>query len=365
MIHSMLVGFLLDGRHSGIDKYLLGFCDAARDAGTKLDFLTQEIDPALREHLASYGFGLLEVPSLKRPLTQRRAIRRILKNGGYDAVYLNLSESFNCALLSAAKSRKIPVRVVHSHSSGVDRMSALSRRIRRVLHKLFRPYLTRNATRRLACSSAAGTWMFKGSFEIIRNAVDAARFSFEPDERERVRREMKLGSRPVYLHVGNFDYAKNQNYLLDVMSEVAARESDACLLLAGDGETLNALREMAAAVGVSERVHFHGVRTDVPALLSAADVFLFPSRFEGFPITVLEAQFSGIPCVLSDAIPKEAKIGENVVYLKTDDPAAWADAALSFKGERGKAALLPGSEQYDAEHNKQQLLSILKNGEVQ
>ncbi|MBP5289021.1 MAG: glycosyltransferase, partial [Clostridia bacterium] len=176
MVQKMLVGFLLDGKHSGIDKYLLGFCDAAREAGAKLDFLTQEIDPELKEHLTSYGFGLLAVPSLKRPFSQRRAIKCILRNGSYDAIYLNLSEAFNCTLLSAAKACGVPVRIAHSHSSGVDRMSGLSRTLRGALHKLFRPYLSRNATRRLACSSAAGEWMFDRPFETIRNAVSSQRF---------------------------------------------------------------------------------------------------------------------------------------------------------------------------------------------
>ena len=102
MIRNMLVGFVIDGRHSGIDKYLLGFCEAAKETGTHLDFLTQKIDPDLRERLSAYGFSLIEAPGMKRPFRQRRALRRILKEGSYDAVYLNISESFNCALLSAA-----------------------------------------------------------------------------------------------------------------------------------------------------------------------------------------------------------------------------------------------------------------------
>ena len=356
----MLVGFLLDGRHSGIDKYLLGFCDAAKEAGTRLDFLTQKIDPELKERLAFYGFGLIAVPSLKHPVKQYRAIKSVLRQGGYDGAYLNLSESFNCALLAAAKACGIPCRIAHSHSGGVDRMSAKSRAIRGFLHKLFRPYLSRIANRRPAWSYVAGKWMFTRDFEIVNNAVDGARFAYDGAAREKIRRELDLGDCPVFLHVGNFDYAKNQSFLLDVMKEDVVRGSGARLLLAGDGETAPSLKERAAAMGLADRVTFLGVRSDVPDLYSAADVFLFPSRIEGFGIACAEAQFSGLPCVVSDAVPREVQMSGKVRFLKTDDPARWAEAALASLGERRGADLPPESARYDAKNNRRQLLSILK-----
>ena len=361
MIRSMLVGTIIDGRHSGIDKYLLGFCEAAKDAGVRLDFLTNEIYPPLREQLAGYGFSLIETPSLKHPLRQYRAVKRLLRGGSYDSVYLNLSEAFNATLLFAAAACKVPHRIVHSHNSGVDRTSALSRFLRGVLHKLFRPVLSRLATRRLACSTLAGKWMYDKPFEIVCNSVDGKRFAFDGEVRERMRREMGLEDRRVFLHVGNFNYAKNHAFLLPVMEEILSRDKSAILLLVGDGGTRPGLEEAAAARGLAEYVRFLGIRSDVAALLCAADGFLFPSRIEGFPITCLEAQFSGVPCLLSDTIAPETKIAQNTRFLKTDDPALWAREALAITdGERKSAALFPESASFEAANNKKQLLAILR-----
>ena len=362
-MRTMLVGFITDGRHSGIDKYLLGFCAVAGEAGVKLDFLTQKADPELRERLAGYGFGLIEAPSLKRPLRQYNAFKRVLREGGYDAVYLNLSEAFNCTLLSAAKACGVTCRVAHSHSSGVDRSNPVSRFVRRFLHKLFRPRLSRLATERIACSSVAGEWMFSRPYRIIRNAVDGGRFAFDPAAREEMRRELDLSDRRALIHVGNCCYQKNQEFLLDVMRALLEKGEDAVLLLVGEGPSLPMLRARARSLGVADHVRFLGIRTDIPALLSAADVFVFPSRFEGFGIACAEAQFSGIPCVFSEAVPREVRVSEDVAFLKTDKPAVWADQILRDYGPRKPARLYSESRLYDAAENKKELLSIIRDEE--
>ncbi|MBQ3866713.1 MAG: glycosyltransferase [Clostridia bacterium] len=355
---------MIDGLHSGIDTYLLGFCDAAREAGVRLDILTNCETDWLRDRLASYGFGLIAVPDLKHPLAQYRAVRRLIRENRYDAVYVNLSEAFNCMPLLAAKKEGVPHRFAHSHSSGVDRSDPLSRNLRRWIHLLFRRRLSAVCTRRFACSSLAGAWMFKGGFEIVCNAVDGKRFAFREEARRRVREELGLGDRRVFLHVGNFCYAKNQGFLLPVMTEILKKDPGALLLLVGDGAERPALEERAREAGLRDAVRFLGVRRDVADLLSAADAYLFPSRLEGFPITCLEAQFSGIPCVLSRRIAPEIRIAESTSFLEPEDPVAWAEAALEASSRGHGDTLLAESASYEASNNRRQLLSLLKGERV-
>lgn len=361
MIDKMLVGFIEDGRHSGIDKYLLGFCKVAAENGVTLDFLTNEISPAMLSYLENLGFGLFEVPSLKKPVSQYRAIKKIIKNGNYDAVYFNISEAFNCMGLLAAKRCGIPVRIAHSHSSGVDRSNKYVRMIRTVMHKMFRHRISVCSTRRLACSSVAGNWMFDKEYEIVYNAVNKERFVYNEDVRRLTRDKLLLSDEKTFIHIGHFCYQKNNFFLMDIMKEVLKKDKNAVLLSVGTGADFDAVHDYAKKLGIDRNVRFLGVRDDVPDLLCAADVFVFPSRFEGLGIVCIEAQFSGLPCVVSTEIPKEAKISDKISFLPSGNAKMWAETVVNILSARkpamiNKDALL----NYDINKSKEQLISIMK-----
>ncbi len=358
----ILVGYVIDGKHSGIDKYLLGVCRVAHEEGIHLDFLTDEITESMTDLLKEYGFGLYAVPSLKNPLGQYKAIKSLINENGYDGVYTNISESFNCMLPLAAKKCKVPVRMVHSHSSGVDRASRLSRLVRTTLHRAFKPIVARAATRRFACSAVSGKWMFgKKGFTVIYNAVDAARFAYDAEARANVRRELGIENKKVFIHAGNFSFVKNHFYLMEVMKELAAKAEDAMLICVGDGPDRAAVTDYAASLGIADRVKFLGIRSDMPALMSAADVMIFPSRFEGLSVTCIEAQMSGLPLILSDSLSRDTKISKCVEFLPLAKPELWADKALELLGERSGARLADGAaEHYDIAFGRNQIAQFLK-----
>lgn len=357
----ILVGYILDGKHSGIDKYLLSFCRVAYEEGVVLDFLTDEVTADLAEELRKMGFGLFPIPSLKRPLAQYRAIKEIFNRGGYDGAYFNISEAFNCTGLLAAKTVKVPVRMVHSHSSGVDRANVTVRKVRTVLNYLFRPVISRATTKRYACSQVAGRWLFSRDFDIIYNAVDKGRFRYDPALRVSTRESLGLTDEPVFVHVANFNYAKNHFFLMDVMKEVAAREPRAVLLCVGIGQYFDAVKQYAAELGIEQSVRFLGLRSDVAALMDAADGMIFPSRFEGLSVTCIEAQISGLPCLLSSGLSAETQIAPKVTFLPTVDASEWADTALGMLAERCEAVIDEEQlQKYDFANQKEQLRSILK-----
>ena len=357
----MLVGYIQDGKHSGIDKYLLSLCQVAHDEGVTLDFLTDAVTEDMEKHLTTMGFGLMPVPSLKNPLAQYRAIKEILAKGQYDGAYFNISEGFNCMGVLAARKMKIPHRLVHSHSAGVDRANSKVRFVRTLLNAMARPVVSRAATKRYACSTVAGKWLFNRDFEIIYNAVDKSRFDFDPALRESTREALGLKEEKVFIHIGNFCYVKNQFFLMDVMAAVLRREPEAVLLAVGIGDDLEAVQAYAAKLGIDKQVQFLGVRSDVPALLCGADMLLFPSRFEGLGIACVEAQLSGLPCILSTGVPAEVQITPRVTFLPPDNPEVWAEKALAEPGERRPAELKESDlQKYDITNQKEQLRAVLK-----
>ncbi len=361
-MRKILVGYVIDGKHSGIDKYLLGVCKVAHEAGIQLDLLTDEVTESMTELLKDYKFGLYAVPSLKNPLGQYKAIKALIEKNGYDAVYSNISESFNCMLPLAAKKCKVPIRMVHSHSSGVDRASKITRFIRTVLHRVFRPIVANAATNRYACSAVAGEWMFgKKSFSVIYNAVDAARFNYNADVRINVRAQLGVEGKITFIHIGNFSFVKNHFYLMDVIKAISEINDDVALVCVGDGPDRAAVTDYAASLGIADKVMFLGIRSDIPNLMSAADAMIFPSRFEGLSVTCIEAQMSGLPIVLSDTLSRETKVSERVEFLPLGQAQAWAQRALNIIGERKGACLIDGAaEHYDLSFSYNQVVRILK-----
>lgn len=198
----------------------------------------------------------------------------------------------------------------------------------------------------LACSQQAGLDMFGSDivagerFRVLKNGIDARATRFSREGRARVRAELGLGEEtPVLGHVGRFSAIKNHAFLISVFRRVHRRLPDAHLVLVGKGELEDEVRRLVAEAGVAERVHFLGVRDDVPDVLSAMDAFLFTSFSEGLSNAVVEAQTSGLPCVVSTGIPALAAIGPNITFLDLDEgDEAWAQRAceLLASGSHGR-----------------------------
>ena len=225
--------------------------------------------------------------------------------------------------LKAAKKHGVPVRIAHSHSSRQDRD------LKYPLKLLFKRSIPGQATQLFACGKEAGKWMFgTDDFRVLNNAIDAERYRFDPEVRQEVRRELGIpADAPVAGHVGRFMAPKNHGFLLRIFAELP---DHARLLLVGDGELLAENERLAEELGVRDRVIFAGLRSDVDRMLQAMDVFVFPSLYEGLPLSVIEAQAAGLPCLISDKVPIECKKTDLVTQIPLDaSPAEWAEAVLS------------------------------------
>ena len=202
-----------------------------------------------------------------------------------------------------------------------------------------RQLIRSNATVMMGCSEKACRYVFgencmsDSRTMVMPDGIDCERFAFNEEIRKKVRSEYGLEDKFVVGHVGHFNPAKNHEKILSVFAEVTKRREDTALLLVGDGELENDVCAKAEELGLSDKVVFAGAHKDVEKMYQAMDVFLFPSRYEGFGMAMIEAQAGGLACVASDVVPEDTNADGRAVYLPLEEAdEVWADALLS--GER-------------------------------
>lgn len=235
-------------------------------------------------------------------------------------------ESTACFYLKVAKKYNVPIRILHSHNTSTEKN--LKGSIKRQLLKLS----TRNANKYFACSVAAGKFLYGNKkFEIINNAVDAERFSFDLEERKIIRKELNIDDYFVFGHVGRFNTQKNHKFLLQVFSEFLKTKPNSRLLLVGEGELENEIKTEINELGIVDHVLLLGVRKDVNRIYQALDIFLLPSLFEGLPVVGIESQASGTISVVSDTITDELKVTDLVSFLPLEKGAEyWAQHIINY-----------------------------------
>ncbi len=320
-MEKILVGYLIDGKHSGIDKYLLNVLKMVSSKQVHFDFLTTNREEELAQYLEAYGSNLYEIPSLKHPIEQYKRVKQLIMEHNYTIAYFNISEAFNSMAVKAAKDCGVKKVIVHSHSAGIDSHNPIKRNIRLLLHTIFKQFLVHWATDYFACSKKAGQWMFPQSvitqkrLQLIQNAIDADRFVYNQEIREKVRTQLELNDKFVVGHIGNFCYQKNIKFLIDIIRELVMIKSNAMLLSVGVGPDMEMAKKLVKQYGLEDHVCFLGQRNDVPELLQAMDLFLLPSRFEGLPIVGIEAQVAGLRIILSNTISEEVKLSENCIFV--------------------------------------------------
>lgn len=223
----------------------------------------------------------------------------------------------------------VPVRIAHSHVTGTEptvKGFVLDKAIKQIKYV---------SNVHLACSRAAGSYMYGNDYAVLPNAIETQRFAYNPDARERLRKQIGIEGRLVVGNIGRLSPQKNQRFLIEAFAEIKRRCQDAVLLIAGTGELERDLHDCAADLGVEDSVYLLGQRTDVDELYSAFDVFVLPSLFEGFPVVLVEAQSNGCPCAASSEITDESAISNLVsFYPLNDGPEKWASYILEKVGKR-------------------------------
>lgn len=363
----ILLGFIMDGKSGGLDTYLLHFLDAVWQENMQIDLLTNQADPELREQLKKYHSRLFEIANLRHPLTQFRQVRYLIRKEGYEIVYLNISTAMDGVAAFAAKSCRVPRRILHSHSGGNDCESWKKRVLFDFLQKVCRPFFHKAGTEFYGCSRTAGYWMYPArvvdseKFRVIYNAVDRERFCYRPEIRETLRKEMNLENKFVIGHVGNFCYQKNHEFLIRIFEKIHQKRPESVLLLVGKGVRYEQVQEQVQKAGLEHAVRFLGWRSDVDQLFQAMDVFLLPSNFEGLPTVGIEAQCTGLPCVISTSVTEETRITDRCSFVSLEDsPEKWAEEVLrQEKWNREQIVFSEEAKYYSLEDQKRRLHELV------
>ncbi len=295
---------------------------------------------SLSAEIEACGGKVWYLPSrVQQPQAYQKAVAEIFEKTRYDAVWCNFSGLTNIDFLKAATVAGVPVRIAHAHTADFAWGTPLMRYVVPVLHRLNQRILHRYATHLWACSESAALFMYSKKLcnrvTLIPNAIDTEKFAVNSEVRARMRAAFGFADHPVIVHVGRMCTAKNQKFLLDIFKSVLAKCANAHLLFVGDGELREEIHAYAEQIGVTHAVSFTGERQDVADLLQAGDVFLLPSFTEGFPVTVMEAQTAGLPCVVSaQAVPETVNVTDAVWYVSLQASAdAWAETVLAHIAE--------------------------------
>lgn len=318
----------------GLETMLMNYYRRIDRESVQFDFLTHRpYDGDYGEEIQQLGGKIYHLSKLN-PFSgsYKRELRRFFEtHPEYRIVHVH-QDCLSGVVLRVAKECGIKARIAHSHTANQDRN--LKYFIKRYYMRMIPTY----ATKLFACSAEAGNWMFRGAdFQILNNAIHAKNYIYSPNIREKNREEFGIGQKALVIgHVGRFSPPKNHPFLIDIFARIQQMEPFAKLLLVGNDRDENAakIKEKVDDLGLRDSVIFTGLRSDVADLMQAMDVFVFPSNYEGLGIVAIEAQASGLPCLISDKVPIECKLTDLVQQLPLSAGAdAWAEMAITAAKE--------------------------------
>lgn len=282
----------------------------------------------------------------------------------YVALHINATIMTHERLAKCAARYGIPTRIFHSHNAIFDESPSLPRK---VMEERARKIVLKYCTDFFACSSLAGRYMFHNDhFRIIPNAIDTGRFQYDESVRDEVRNELHTdNNKRVIGFAGRLHEQKNPLFLIDVFNEIHRRRPDTVLVMCGDGPLRSEIAARIESYGLSEFVRMLGVRIDVERIYQAFDVFLFPSRYEGLGIVLVEAQCAGLPCVTTRGrVPDEVNLTGKVAFLALDDsPVKWAESVIGYLDTpRKDESAYIATKGYEIKHMARDLTDFYLNG---
>lgn len=252
------------------------------------------------------------------------SVAKQFKSVAYDFVWINGCIMSNRDIISVTRKYSNAKIITHSHGSLFEENSMIKRFILQAMHYLNRRYYLKNVDIPCMCSTRSGIWYYGGKYllhhsvHIINNGINITSFEYNVKIREEYRNELGLTDEIALFHAGRLTQVKNQQFLLEIMSDLRTKSLKFKLFIAGEGELEQQLKDSAKRLGVEDSVSFMGRRNDIDKLYQAMDIFLLPSFHEGFPVTLTEAQASGLYCIVSDNVSNETNLTGNVDYIQID-----------------------------------------------
>lgn len=352
----------------------------------QFDFLVHSGEEGFYEkEIRELGGRIFRVPRFRiyNYFSYRKALKEFFQKHHEFALVQGHMTSTAAIYLPIAKKAGVKKTAAHARSAGVDKG------LKGTMTRFLRRNLADKADYLFTCSELAGISVYgekavqEGKTIFIPNAIDCAGFTFDPEKRKKMREELGLTDAIIIGHVGRFHYAKNHEYLLRVFAELCRMSAGAGgstaetgadqkyhLILLGEGPLMEDTRKLAEELCVADRVHFLGNHKNIADYYQAMDYFVYPSRYEGMPGTIVEAQASGLPCLMSDTICREVIATELVETMSIEkEPKVWAevlqrriDALVSKQEKRKKYAAKMAAAGFDVQAQAERMMRFYESG---
>lgn len=305
----------------GYETFIMNVYRQIDRTKVQFDFL-YSFDGVFVEEVKRLGGRAYQIPFItqKGPFVYRKAVRNFLKTHPDYTIIHSHMDKFSGLIMECAKEQGIPVRIAHSHNTKNEGGLAFQ-----LVKDYYGKKILPNCTHKMGCSADAYRWLFgtEEGMMVVQNGVDTEKFSSADSRNPDVF---------TVVNIARFTQQKNHSFLTDIFAELYRMDNTARLVLAGTGDLMDKTKKKVQSLGLSSAVTFLGDCNDVPGLLTTADVLCMPSLFEGLPVSLVETQSAGVPCVISDTIPAEVNLTDTITFLSLEDsPKKWAEALLKHK----------------------------------
>lgn len=284
------------------------------------------------------GYNIAEICNTWKIFFEEHPEYKILHSHvrSYASIYLPIAKKYGLKT------------IVHSHSISNGKGFTA------IIKKIFQYPIRYQADYFLGCSREAGEWLFgkriagSGRYHVLLNGIDVEKFKYNAKAKQKLCKELKIGDKFVFGHVGRFHESKNHMFLLELYKILKIDFPKSKLVLVGDGGLRESIENRIRELDLEADVILTGNRGDVENFYSLFDCLLFPSKWEGFPVTIIEAQAAGLPCFISDTVTKTIKVSEQVTYLSiANGVSIWRNAISNTKFNKREELYQRGVADFD------------------
>lgn len=327
---AQIIGKWLGG---GVEAVVMNYYRHIDRTKIQFDFICDEDSTNIPyEEIEQLGGKVILIPPYQKVFKYHMELKKVLKEGNYKIVHSHIN-TLSVFSLFAAKCAGVPVRIAHSHSTTNKKEWK-----KNIMKLALRPFTKLVATDYMACTEHAGRWMFgnkeydNGNVYLLNNAIDLEKFKFDEKLRKKIRKELMIDNDTIVIgHIGRFVAQKNHTFLIDVFNEYHRENKNSVLMLIGQGPLMEDTKNKVRKLNLDDSVKFLGQRSDANELYQAMDLFLFPSLYEGLGMVVVEAQASGLPCIVSTEVPEIAKVSKKITFINLDDNVEkWAETIFKY-----------------------------------
>jgi glycosyltransferase involved in cell wall biosynthesis len=319
-------------RKSGVSSFLMNLYRNIDRDEIQFDFLvTRRTEFSYQDEIESLGGSVFYSPNPLSPSLFRavRYFRKFFLNNSdnYSVVHIH-SPNLIAFVAPLARQAKVKTIIAHSHSSKFS-----ENKIKHLINKLLAILGRQYVTDKWSCSPEAGKFLFgeNSSYVLVNNAIDPSPFRFNVEIRDSVRKELQIENKKVICHVSNFNRLKNTLFLIDVIKQINQSSEDYIFLFVGDGEDKAKLIKKLSTQNLLNKCVFVGFQKNIARYLNASDALLLPSKHEGAPVILIEAQSNGLNCIVSDSVTRNIDVG--LCCFLPLIASTWAKKILSLDAE--------------------------------